>query len=206
MRARLADQANIFALTVVFQLAEIFAAENIRKAENGVERRAQLMADGGQKSRLGVICRFRLGGLARRILAKLLILGDIAQLADNRGQAAVHVTARCQFHAHVNELLVTAGNRGALQTQIRTMRIPALAKDIDRLQEDDPIGNMDLLDEAAPGGVAHPAEEFRSIAATDRGDITLRVEQQDETERRLQHQIAVLDDDSLCRKDGRPLA
>ena len=58
MGAGLADQPDIFALAVVFELAEIFAGQNVGKAEDGVERRAQLVADGGQEARLGVVGRF----------------------------------------------------------------------------------------------------------------------------------------------------
>ncbi len=50
MRAGFADQADIFALAVVFKLAEIFADQDIGKTENGVQRRAQLMADGGEEA------------------------------------------------------------------------------------------------------------------------------------------------------------
>ncbi len=50
MRARAVDQIHIFALAIILELAEIFAGEDFRKAENGVERRAQFMADGRQEA------------------------------------------------------------------------------------------------------------------------------------------------------------
>ena len=49
MLAGLMDQADIFALALVAELAEHLARQNIGKADDGVERGPQLVTDGGKE-------------------------------------------------------------------------------------------------------------------------------------------------------------
>ena len=68
MRARGMDVAGIILVAGIAHRAETFLADDFRKAQNGVQRRAQLMAHIGQEGGLGGIGGFRLEALAQRIV------------------------------------------------------------------------------------------------------------------------------------------
>jgi len=180
MAARLVDERHIFALPVVLQLAEIFAGEDVGKTEDGVQRRAQFMADGGEKPRLGVIGRFRLGGLARALAAKRRLVGYVARLGDDRRRRAIRTRAGCQVRAHVHELLGLGAGAPAFDAQVDGDVRSALAKAVHRGQEAKAIRDMDLVEEAAAERAAHPAEDRLAVAAVHRGHMTTHVVQRHE--------------------------
>jgi hypothetical protein len=106
MTAGIAHQADIFALALIGELAEILAEQDIGEAENGVQRRAQLMADGGEEARLGVVCRLRLDRMVLRFDTQLVFDRDIAQLGDDAEQRAIAVAAGGEIGSEMRELAI----------------------------------------------------------------------------------------------------
>ena len=164
MRARLADQADIFLLAVGFEPAEIFAGQHIREAENGVERRAQLMADGGEEARLRLVggagFRDALGGLA----AERLISGNVAQLGEDGGEFAVRVAQSRQFKAEMKELASLGGAVGPLDAHRRGSGPGTLAKRVEGMHECDAIGDVDEFGEALAAGLLQRGREALAVA------------------------------------------
>ena len=180
MRARLVDQRDVFALAVVLQLAEILAGKDVGKAEDGVQRRAQLVADGRQEARLGVVGRFGLLGLARILVPQPCLVGNVARLGDDRAEPAVGTGQRRHLHAHVHELLGIRLEARAIDADVHGLAHAALAQPVDRGQEAEPVGDVDLVEVAARHGIAHPGQHVGAVAAVHGGDEAARIVQRDE--------------------------
>ena len=98
-------------------------------------------------------------GLVRGLGAQPGFLGDVARLDENRRKARAPSSAeRGHLAAHVHELLALGKDVRALEPDVDGRLPVALAKCVDRLQEDDTVGNVDLLDEAAARRIAHPGQ------------------------------------------------
>ncbi len=136
MGARLADEADIFPLTVVLQPSEIFAGENIGETEDGIERRAQFMADGSEETRLGVIGGFRLGCLAGDIAAQTLHLGNIGELGDDAAQATCRAANGGHLDTGVHELRL-ARFRTGLEAEFGGCPLLTLPQDVESLHQFD---------------------------------------------------------------------
>ena len=71
MRARGMDVAGIFLVARRADRPEAFLRDDLGKAQDGVERRAQLVAHIGEEGGLGGVRRFGLEALAQRVVARL---------------------------------------------------------------------------------------------------------------------------------------
>lgn len=169
MRAGLMDQRHVFALAIVFELSEIFACKHVRKAEDGIERRAQFMADGGKEPRFGIVGRLGMCCLGRRLCLQTRLFGDIARLGDNRKEISFSVSKR--RHLAVDMCELRAIRRRPFETDVHGRTLAVQAQRIDRSQEGDAIRHMDLLDEAAPMRIAHQFQILTRIAPVDGQDV-----------------------------------
>ena len=170
MQPGLVDQADIFALAVVFQLAEIFAREDIGKTENGIERGAQFMADRRQKTRLGIVCLLGNRRLLCGLGTQIGLFGNIARLHKDRAKGQIAIGKRRHLAAHMDKLITGGKDARPLHADIDGRAVSALAQKIDRLQEKDAVRHMDLFDEPAARGIAHPGEIVCGIAAMETDD------------------------------------
>ena len=82
MTAGIVDQLGVFALARRIELERV-VAQHVGEADDGVERRAQLVAHGGEEAAFGIVDAFRLlaGDLERALLH--LALGHVAQHRDH---------------------------------------------------------------------------------------------------------------------------
>ena len=81
--AGIVDQAGIFAAAPGVEHQPGFLLQHVRETDDGVERRAQFVAHGGEKTALGGIGAL---GLGARVLERLLLkltLGHVAQNGDD---------------------------------------------------------------------------------------------------------------------------
>ena len=88
------DVAGIVAIAFRADRPETFLGDDFGKAQNGVQRRAQLMAHIGQEGGLGGIGGFRLEALLQRLVAGLFQLAR--QVLDLEAQAGVLAHAQHQ--------------------------------------------------------------------------------------------------------------
>ena len=87
MQAGIVDELGVFPALGRTQHQSLLLRDHLGEADDGIERRAQLVAHGGEETRLGGIGRFRsAAGLIERLFGKLAI-GDVAHHADDFGLA-----------------------------------------------------------------------------------------------------------------------
>ena len=152
------DVVGIFAVGGVLHGAEHFLAHHLREAEDGVERRAQLVAHGGEKARLGEVgvlgappclLRHRLGGLdlgQQRILlgaegkqhqrGTVQLVGDIGEEGQRGDQHRHHqrigrrVAAACRTRCRRQAAgrRSRPARRAATSRPARWRRSPAAAR------------------------------------------------------------------------------
>ncbi len=96
---------------------------------------------------------------------------------------------------------------GPLEPDIDRLLAIALAQFIDRLQEEDTVGNVDLLDKAAAERIAHPSNIGFRVAAVNGGDRAPDIVNRDEAGEAIIMARAVVGRRGFCHRQGnRPVA
>jgi hypothetical protein len=95
-------------------------------------------------------------------------------------QLAVGVARGGHVHAHVHELGLVDADHRAVEAQVDDHGIGALAQFVERLDEGDAVGNMDLLGERTAEGIAQEGQEHLAVAAAGLAHIAGGVETEQE--------------------------
>ena len=157
MLAGIVDELRIFLAARGVDHHRLFVHDHLGEADDGVQRRAQLVAHGGQESRLGGIRL--LGGGARQFECLLLDLavGDVAHHGDDLGLGRT-LLERPATHLDPDEIggNVLAANRVAAETEFDALL--AAARGIRQRREiGRTIDDMDAVEQAMAGEPWHPA-------------------------------------------------
>ena len=132
MLAGIVDQLRIFLAARGVDHHRLFVHDHLGETDDGVQRRAQLVAHGGQESGLGGIRL--LGGGARQFERLLLDLavGDVAHHGDDLGLGVQRLLERPATHLDPDEIggIVLAASRVAAETEFdAACSLPRAASD-----------------------------------------------------------------------------
>ena len=83
MLAGTVDQRGIFVAALAVEQKLVFLHQHIGEADDGIERRAQFVAHGGEEAAFGVIGALRFGMRVELRLLQALAFGDVAQHRDD---------------------------------------------------------------------------------------------------------------------------
>ena len=83
MQAGGVDDLGVFAPPLGRSLERTGRGEHLGEADDGVERRAQLVADGREETRLRLVRRFGVAAGALELLRPALVVGDVAGHRDD---------------------------------------------------------------------------------------------------------------------------
>ena len=154
MLARIPDQADIFLLARILEGAEHLVQQHVREADDGVQRRAQFMADHRQEPALG---HFRGGGRLLGRASSSRSRGNLVILAQHEREDVALFLAAHQFKVerpkvvgHGPVVLAVAVLRQP-DAQFEPARQRAVAHVGQRAEIGDAIGQMDAVEEAGSG-------------------------------------------------------
>ena len=129
MLAGIVDQLRVFLAARGIEHHHVFLHDHLGEADDGVQRRAQFVAHGGEEAGLGGIGL--LGGGARQFERLLLHLavGDVAHHGDDLGLGATCLLERPAAHLDPDEVggNALAAHRVAAQAEFDAARSPPRA-------------------------------------------------------------------------------
>ena len=96
------DQPRIVAIARFAERAEQLAIEDLREADHGVERRAQLVAHIGEELRLGAARALGLVAGTQELRFLRLAIGDVARHGDDAGPVARRILGAQRPAAHLD--------------------------------------------------------------------------------------------------------
>ena len=149
MLAGIVDQLRIFLAPRRIEHQHVFLHDHLGEADDGVERRAQLVAHGGEEARLR---RIRLFGDGARLFQRLLLhlaVGDVAHHGDDLGFAG-GLLERATAHLDPDEIggNVLAAHAVAPQPEFDAARLAAARRIRQRGEIGRTIGDMDAVEQA----------------------------------------------------------
>ena len=150
------DEAGIFVAVFGIERQRRFLHQHLRKADDGVERRAQFVAHSGQEAAFGGVGALRLGVRVQKRLLVAFALGDIAQHRNDLATVlpagiAARLLERPAAHLDPDELRRRAGRRrrrlpAAFGTRLNSF--PQSRGIAQCLQIGRAVGDMDPLEKA----------------------------------------------------------
>ncbi len=163
----LVDQMGIFVPSLGADQQRVFLRQHFREADDGIERRAQLVAHGGEEVALGGVRALGLGaGVLDRLLLRLA-LGGVAH--DRHDLAVMAVVAladgeRTAAHLDPDEL---GGGRGrafggvAAHAELCGAILAVRGRVGQRREIGGTVGDVDPVEQAAPEQILHLGAEQR---------------------------------------------
>ena len=157
MLAGIVDQLRVFLAARRIQHQHVLLHDHLGEADDGVERRAQFVAHGGEETRLG---RIRLLGGGARQFERLLLqlaVGDVAHHGDDLGLGR-GLLERPATHLDPDEIggHVLAANGIAPQPELDALRLAA-ARGLRQSGEiGRTIGDVDAVEQAVAERAARP--------------------------------------------------
>ena len=167
MLAGIVDQLGIFLAARRIQHQRVFLNDHFGEADDGVERRAQFVAHGGEKAALGRVGL--LGGGARQIERLFLdfAVGDVAHHGDDlgfgRSRRLRRLLQRPATHLDPDEIdrivlaALAAARRIAPEAKFDAARLAAARRVRKRREIGRTIGDMDAVEQAVPEQPRRPA-------------------------------------------------
>jgi hypothetical protein len=157
MLAGIIDQLRVFLAARGIEHQHVFLDDHFRKSDDGIERRAQFVAHGGEEAALG---RVRLLGGGARQIQRLFLkfpVGDVAHHGDDLG-FRFHRRFRRLFERpaphfdpdEIGRAVLAAARRFAPETKFNAARLAAARRVRKCRQIGRTIGDVDAVEQTMP--------------------------------------------------------